>query len=619
MQGELDLFTRIKRLLIGRPLKNDEAFYQRLPKWKALAIFSSDALSSVSYGPEQIAVVLALSGFITYGYYLYSLIPIIVLLAIVTISYAQVARANPGGGGSYSVARENLGEKPALVAGAALFTDYILTVAVSITTGTAALISAFPFIGEYKLFLDLAVLFCVLTIINLRGVSESAKFFVLPTYLFVGGILALIVMGVFQALTGTDPVFAEASMQKQPMDMMIFFLILRAFANGCSSMTGLEAIANGVPMFKKPEYKNAIHTTYYMSGLLAIMLLGISFLMLHYHIMPEYNVTMISQIAERIVGRGYFYYFFQLVTMLILFLAANTAYNGLPPLLSIIAKDGYLPRYLGQRGERLSFSNGILLLSLATALLLIIFDGDVEHLISLYAIGVFLSFTIAQSGMVVHWLHNKSKCWQWRVFVNALGAFITGIIVLIIIVTKFFYGAWIILIFIPVVVYCFKKIKTHYTGMGRELALKPGEKFSYISSPIMKNYVILPISYPTRSVIEAMRYARKIGDEVIAVHIATDDKNADYVKKVWHVQDPEISIVTIQSPYRMVIQPLLDFVKKVAASKRPEDYITVLIPEIQTTKWWHKLLHNQTGLILRTLLIFKENVIVVTIPFRVKG
>nr|WP_231037489.1 APC family permease [Pectinatus frisingensis] len=612
------VFSRIRRLLIGRPLKNEEALYQRLPKWKALAIFSSDALSSVSYGPEQIAVVLALSGMVTYGYYLYSLIPIVILLAVVTISYTQVARANPGGGGSYSVARENLGEGPALVAGAALFTDYVLTVAVSITSGTAALTSAFPFLGDYKIALDLFVLFGVLTIINLRGVSESAKFFVLPTYLFVGSMLAIILVGVVQALTGTAPVVPEVSMQRQPMNMMIFFLILRAFANGCSSMTGLEAIANGVPMFKEPAYKNAIHTTYYMSGLLATMMVGISFLVLHYHVMPNPDITMLSQIAEMTVGRGYFYYFFQLATMLILFLAANTAYNGLPPLMSIIAKDGYLPRYLGQRGERLNFSNGIILLSLATAVLLIAFNGNTEHLISLYAIGVFLSFTIAQSGMVVYWSRNKIQHWHWRAAINAFGAVITGIVVVIIAVTKFFYGAWIVLIFIPATIYCFKKINSHYTEMGKELALKPGEKFRYISSPIAKNYVILPISYPTRSVIEAMRYARKIGDEVIAVHIAADEQNAEYVKKVWHIQDPEIGIVTIKSPYRMVIQPLLDFIKKVLVDKNPEDYVTVLIPEVQTNKWWHRLLHNQTGLILRTLLIHKENVIVVTVPFRLK-
>ncbi len=612
------MFSRMKRLLIGRPLKNEEAFSQRLPKWKALAIFSSDALSSVSYGPEQIAVVLALSGFLTYGYYLYSLIPIIVLLGIVTVSYAQVTRANPGGGGSYSVAKGNLGEKPALVAGAALFTDYILTVAVSITSGTAALTSAFPFLGEYKIALDLFVLFAVLTIINLRGVSDSANFFVLPTYLFVGGLLIIIAVGIFQAVNGTVPVIPEASTQRQPMDMMVFFLILRAFANGCSSMTGVEAIANGVPMFKKPEYKNAIHTTFYMSGLLAVMLLGISFLILHYHIIPDPDVTALSQIAEKTMGRGWFYYYFQIATMLILFLAANTSYNGLPPLMSIISRDGYLPRYLGQRGERLSFSNGIVLLSVATAILLLVFDGNVEHLISLYAIGVFLSFTIAQSGMVVYWSKNKGPHWHLRAAINTCGAVITGIVVIIIAVTKFFYGAWIILIFIPATVFCFKKIKKHYMELAKALTLDPGEEFKYISTPIAKNYVVMPISYPTRSVMEAMRYARKIGDEVIAVHIATDTKSAEYVKNVWRMQDPDIEIVTIQSPYRMVIQPLLDFVKRVLADKNPEDYVTVLIPEVQTTKWWHRLLHNQTGLILRTLLILKENVIVVTIPFRMK-
>lgn len=611
------MFRRIKRLIIGKPLKNEEIFSQKLPKWKALAIFSSDALSSVSYGPEQIAIVLALSGMVTYGYYLYAFLPVIALLVIVAISYSQVASVSQDGGGSYSVAKNNLGTTPSLVAGAALFFGYVLTVSVSISTGTAALVSAFPALAVHKLALDLFVLFAVLTLINLRGVGDSAAFFVYPTYLFIIGIFIVIGIGVYQTFAGTEPVINPASSQTEPMNSLIFFLILRAFANGCSSMTGLEAIANGVPMFKKPEVKNAVYTTYYMAVLLCLMLIGISFLVLHYHVMPNNDVTMLSQISEHIMGRGYFYYAFQVITMLILFFAANTSYNGLPQLLSMIAKDGYLPRYLGQRGERLSYSNGIMILSLAAAFMLILFNGNIEYMISLYAAGVFISFTISQTGMVVHWFHHKERFWQLRAFVNAVGALITLTIIIIIAITKFFYGAWMVFVFLPVIVYGFKKINAHYKELGKQLALAPGEKFRYISTPIAKNIVVLPISYPTRSVVEAMRYAKKIGDEVIAVHIAENEDSAQAVKKVWHVQDPQISITTIESPYRMVIQPLLNFVKKVVADKAPEDYVTVLIPEIQTNRWWHRLLHNQTGLIIRAALVFTTDVIVTTIPFKI--
>lgn len=604
-------------MLIGRPLHNREALGERLPKWKALAIFSSDALSSVGYGPEQIALVLAISGFVAYGYYPYAFLTVLILLAIVTASYTQVTRANPGGGGSYSVAKKNLGEHPSLVAGAALFADYVLTVAVSICAGTQALVSAFPALQGQEVNIDLVVLFGILTLINLRGIRESAHVFVFPTYLFVLGMLGLIISGIYQALTGPGPLFPPAALARQELDWMMLALVLRAFANGCSSMTGLEAISNGVPMFKRPEHENAIKTTYWMSGLLAIMLTGISFLLLHYHVMPIPHVTMLSQIAEQTVGRGWFYYYIQMVTMLILFLAANTAYNGLPPLLSLLAQDGYMPRYLGMRGERLSFSNGIVLLSLVAGLLIVGFDGDVEHLISLYAIGVFLSFTIAQSGMVVHWWRERSRNWGRRALINGFGAIITGIVVVVIAVSKFFAGAWIVLIFIPVMMFIFKKIKRHYLDMAEQLHL-PLEEGPYQAKPLGTHYVIVPVASPTRVVAETMRYAKKIGDEVIALHIATDKEAIPTVEEKWRQWNPEVNLVTVYSPYRLVIQPLLQYVEKLTRRKQPEDYITVVIPEFETRKWWHRLLHNQTGLVLRTLLIFNKNVVVATLPFHLQ-
>ncbi len=588
-----------------------------MPKWKALAIFSSDALSSVGYGPEQIALVLAISGLVAYGYYPYAFFTVLILLAIVTASYTQVTRANPGGGGSYSVAKKNLGEYPSLVAGAALFADYVLTVAVSICAGTQALVSAFPALQGLEVSIDLVVLFGILTLINLRGIRESAHVFVFPTYLFVLGMMGLIITGVYQAFTGPGPIFPPASLARQELDWMMLALVLRAFANGCSSMTGLEAISNGVPMFKRSEHENAIKTTYWMSGLLAIMLTGISFLLLHYHVMPIPHVTMLSQIAEETVGRGWFYYYIQMVTMLILFLAANTAYNGLPPLLSLLAQDGYMPRYLGMRGERLSFSNGILLLSLVAGLLIVGFDGDVEHLISLYAIGVFLSFTIAQSGMVVHWWRERGRNWGRRALLNGFGAIITGIVVIVIAVSKFFSGAWIVLIFIPAMMIIFKKIKRHYLDMAEQLNL-PLEEGPYQAKPMGTHYVIVPVASPTRVVAETMRYAKKIGDEVIALHIATDKEAIPAMEEKWRQWNPEVNLVTVYSPYRLVIQPLLQYVEKLTRRKQPEDYITVVIPEFETRKWWHRLLHNQTGLVLRTLLIFNKNVVVATLSFHLQ-
>ncbi len=464
----------LRRLLIGRPLHNQEMVHEKMPKWKALAIFSSDALSSVAYGPEQIMLILALPGMMAYGFIGPVSIAILVLLAIVTLSYVQVAKANPGGGGSYSVAIHNLGEWPALTAAAALFADYTLTVAVSVSAGTAAIISAFPELSAHEISIDLFVLFFILMLVNLRGVRESSSAFVIPTYAFIMGIFILIGAGIWQSLSGLGPTIPPESLERQ-LNFPVFYLLLRAFANGCSSMTGLEAISNGVPMFKEPEVKNSAKTTYWMSLILGVMFLGISYLLMHFHILPLDDVTALSQIAEKTFGRGFFYYYIQITTMLVLYLAANTSFNGLPPLLSILAKDGYMPRYLGTRGERLSFSNGIILLSIVAGLLIVIFNGNTEDLISLYAIGVFLSFTIAQSGMVVHWKHEQDSGWIVRAILNAFGAIITGIVVLIILVTKFFYGAWMVIVFIPIMMFVFKKIRHHYNDMAEQLHLPSNE------------------------------------------------------------------------------------------------------------------------------------------------
>lgn len=612
------MMRELRRVLIGRPLHNRELAHERLPKWKALSIFSSDALSSVAYGPEQIMLTLALPGLIAYGYMAPVAISILVLLAIVTLSYAQVAKANPGGGGAYAIAKQNLGERPALIAAGSVFADYILTAAVSVSAGTAAIISAFPELSGWEVPIDVIVLFGVLMLVNLRGVRESSNAFVLPTYAFLAGILVLLFVGLYRM--SQAPYFIPPdSLARQQLDWSMLFLALRAFANGCSSMTGIEAIADSVPMFKSPESRNAAVTTYWMAGILGFMFLGISALILHHHILPVLEVTALSQLAEQIFGRTPVYFYIQITTMLVLYLAANTAYNGLPVLLSIIARDGYMPRYLAQRGERLTFSNGIILLTIIAALLIVVYGGKIENLIALYAIGVFISFTIAQVSMVVHWRREKGKGWQLRALLNGLGAAATGIVVAVITVTKFVYGAWMVLVFIPIMVTIFKRIRRHYNTMAEQLHL-PEECYAEGSAhfPQGKHLVIVPVASPTRIVYETIKYAKLIGDNIIAVHVASDDESEQRVRQKWQCWDPGVQLVVLRSPYRLLMRPLINFIEKKQREKGPDDFITVVIPEFETKKWWHRLLHNQTGWFLHTTLVLKENIAVTTVPFHLK-
>lgn len=610
--------VNLRRLIIGRPLRTEEGGHERLPKWKALSIFSSDALSSVGYGPEQIIVTLAIPGMIAYGYFGVATIAVMALLAIVTLSYVQVARANPGGGGSYSIALQNLGETPALIAAASLVADYVLTVAVSVSSGTEALVSAFPSLIGMEVTIDLVVLFIILTIVNLRGVRESSNIFVWPTYFFVLGILCMIGTGIYNALTSAGPIIPAESFAKQELNWTILALALRAFSNGCSSMTGIEAISNGIPMFKEPSVKNAIKTTYSMAVLLGIMIAGISFLFMHYHLLPIENITMLSQLAEEVFGRGWGYYYIQLTTMLILYLAANTAYNGLPPLLSIMARDSYVPRYLGEKGQRLGYSKGILFLSLISAALIIIFNGDVGHLISLYAIGVFLSFTIAQSSLVVKWVREKEQGWIYRTALNSFGAIVTGIVVIVIGTTKFTHGAWIVMFFIPAMIYIFKKIHKHYITTAEQLRITPEEFMNRLEVTNPKALIIVPIAGITKIVAETIRYSKSVGGDVRLLYIYTDEEECRKFEEKWERLGLDIPVDVMYSPYRSIIQPILSYVSELEMQKSIYDYITIVIPEFETAKWWHRLLHNQTGWILRTLLILRENIIVSTLPYHFK-
>jgi amino acid transporter len=610
------LISIARRFLIGKPLHNKEMMHERLPKWKALSIFSSDALSSVAYGPEQALLVLvAAQGVVAYGYLSPIIIAVSILLLIVALSYVQVSRANPGGGGAYAVAKKNIGELPALVAAGAVFADYVLTAAVSVAAGTAAIVSAFPTLAGKEVGIDLAVLFFILMLVNLRGMRESSNMFVYPTYAFLLGMIALIVTGIYQAVTQDAALVPAVSLERQPLNMAMLYIVLRAFANGCSSMTGVEAIADSVPLFQKPEAKNAIITTYWMAGILVVMLGGVTFMMMHFHIIPILEVTALSQLAEHVFGRSFLYYYIQITTMVVLYLAANTAYNGLPVLLSIVARDGYLPRYLSSRGERLTFSNGIIVITLSAAVLIVVFGGHLDHLIALYAIGVFISFTIAQCSMVVHWKREKGTGWLIRGFVNGVGAVATGLVVIIITMTKFSHGAWAVLVFIPVMVFVFKKIRSHYDDMAEQLHLPLESKTQDDDNMVVRNYVIVPISSPTRVVYESLKFAKTLSKDIIVLHIAKDEESAAKVQAKWQEWNPGMDLEIIQSPYRLTIQPLLDYVEELKKKKNPQDYITVVIPEFETRKWWHRLLHNQTGWLLHAMLVIKENVSVTTIPY----
>ncbi|MGB9803742.1 APC family permease [Desulfofundulus sp.] len=612
------MLRTLKRLLIGAPLPNQSLVREKLPVWKALAIFSSDALSSVAYGPEQIIAVLTAAGAALYGFTGPIAVAILCLLVIVSISYAQVARANPGGGGSYSVAKKNLGETVALIAAASLFIDYTLTVAVSISSGTDAIISAFPVLVPYRTAIDLGVLFGLLMLINLRGVRESSTVFVFPTYAFIFGILILVAVGTCMALAGKGAVLPPASM-KFAWNGLALFAILRAFASGCSSMTGVEAISNGVTMFQPPEVENARQTTYIMALILGVMFGGITFLYMRYHLLPQANQTMLSQLAFAVMGHTWGYYYIQITTMLILYLAANTAYNGLPPLLSLLARDGYMPRYLAARGDRLVFSNGIVLLSIIAAMFIIAYYGNTGHLISLYALGVFLSFTIAQTGMVIHWRREKGTGWQIRALINGIGAVTTAIVVAIIAITKFLYGAWLVAVAIPLLIAMFRKIYRHYQDMREQLRL-PRESYGGGSRrrPAGRNLVVVPVAGVNRVVENTLAYARLISPEVIALYVGVDEESSREVREKWERWDPGVELVVRYSPYRTILEPIIDFVNQLRKKCQPGDFITILIPEFETRRWWHRLLHNQTGWFLRTYFIFHQDVVVSVVPFHLR-
>jgi amino acid transporter len=618
--------------LIGRPLATADAPHQTIGKLIGLAVFSSDALSSVAYGPQEMMTVLIAAGVGALPLALPISIAIVILLAILTFSYEQTIHAYPGGGGAYIVARDNFGEAPAQVAGAALLTDYILTVAVSVSSGVAQITSALPALDLYRVEIAVAMILLIM-VINLRGVKESGFTFAIPTYFFLGMMYLTVLIGLVRYSTGTlGLVINPPATNVDITQPLTIFLILRAFANGTTSLTGVEAISNGITAFKEPRTTNAGRTLMWMSGILATLLLGVTFLAIHIHAIPSETETVISQIARTIYnGRGTFYIATMIGTTVILIMAANTAFADFPRLGAIAAGDGFLPHQLAYRGSRLVYSTGITALALIACGLVIFFKASVTNLIPLYAIGVFLSFTLSQAGMARRWKKSGHLApgveiqepgsvlrhdpgWNYKMIVNGIGAVCTFIVMIIFAVFKFSEGAWIILLLIPLLVAFFFAIHHHYRGLARQLSLEN----TYSTGTFTRNRVIMPISSVHKGTLLALRYARSLSDDVTAVHISIDPNEASKVEAKWEIWGEDVRLVILDSPYRLFLEPLLDYIAMIDAKRKPGEMITIVVPQFVPKHWWTRFLHTRTADALRKVLLSHGNIVISEVPYQVK-
>jgi amino acid transporter len=612
----------LKRLVVGRPLATTQMEEQRLPKTIALAVFSSDALSSTAYATEEILFVVAVGGS-SLALGLSKLVPIsivvAVLLAIVITSYRQVIFAYPGGGGAYAVSKDNLGEMPALVAGASLMVDYVLTVAVSISAGVAAIISipAFADLAPYRVELGIGLI-VLITLMNMRGIKESGRVFAIPTYLYMFIFSGLVIYGLFRSFFGDlgtvpyDPHLAETT--KEVGGTLSLFLLFKGFSSGAVALTGVEAISNGVPAFRRPEAKNAATTLVWMGALLGTMFFGISVLAHRLEPYPSHDRTVIAQLGLQVFGNGFFFVFLQFATAAILVLAANTAYNGFPSLSSIIAGDGYLPRQLQNRGDRLVFSNGIAMLAGAAALLLVAFGGLTNALIPLYAVGVFTSFTLSQTGMVRHHLRVRQPHWKRGVVVNSAGAVATLVVLLVVGVTKFTSGAWVPIVVIPGIVLLFKGIKRHYTSVNESLQVPPGYK-----PPIRRLTVVVLAEQVDAGVLDALAYGTSIApDHFVAATVVADDDRAQRMEKDWSEFGIRVPLEILRSARGEFTASVLSYIDDVQR-RWPNAIVNVIIPELYVEHWWQHLLHNQSALVLKGRLLFRHHrgVVVTSIPYHV--
>jgi amino acid transporter len=585
----------ICRALVGLPLPSAHAVHERLSNVQALAVLSSDALSSVAYATEEILLVLVLAGTGAVGLAWPIGLAIAVLLIIVAVSYYQTVHAYPTGGGAYIVARENLGTNPSLVAGAALLVDYVLTVAVSISAGVAAVTSAVEPLYPWRVPLALLAVAFV-TVVNLRGVRESGRIFAVPTYLFIGTIFLLIVVGLLRWLFGAPAQLPRPPVRAAAQGLTIF-LILRAFASGCTALTGVEAISDGVPVFRRPEAENAGRTLLWMAAILVVMFLGITFLAREYAILPREGDTVVSQLSRVAFGTGPLYYAVQTATALILLLAANTSFSDFPRLAMWMARDRFLPRQLANLGDRLVYANGIIVLGALASFLIIAFRADTHALIPLYAVGVFIAFTLSQSGMVRRWLRVRETGWRTSAAINGVGAVATGGVLVIIAATKFVHGAWAVLFLIATAVWVFKRIRRHYDATAEQLSLS-----LEWPSPVQRHTVIVPVAGLHRGVVKAVWYAASLGGDLRVVTVEIDAEETARLRQRWNDFLPDIPLEVLASPYRSVVSPLVDYLDRFIQNRG--DYVTVVVPEFVPSRWWHHLLHNQTAWLLRMALLY---------------
>jgi amino acid transporter len=668
------MWKSLKRTLVGNPISSEQAQHERLNKKTALAVFSSDALSSVAYSTEAILLVLLAAGSLAIGYLVPIVIGITLLLAILTLSYRQTIHAYPSGGGAYIVAKDNLGTQPGLVAGASLLVDYILTVAVSVSAGVAAITSAaqgtrLDFLHEHRVALCIVIVILI-ALINLRGVRESGAIFAGPTYLFILSMLALIAVGFFRYYTRGQTMLtppAEQVYYDQSVGTLahsglnggaLLWLLMRAFAAGCTALTGVEAISNGIPAFRKPESKNAAATLTWMALVMTTLILGTGFLAYKLNAHPVGSEeTLVSAMARHTFGSGVFYYFIQAATAAILVLAANTSFADFPRLASLLAADRYLPRQFANRGDRLVFSNGVVILAVLAVVLIVIFKGQEQAMLPLYAVGVFLSFTLSQSGMVVHWLRerkseeskarilkqeeeeslhrtadpsaatharerlralerDKGGNWLMSTLVNGAGAAITFVVLIVLTVTKFTHGAWAVILLIPLLVMMFRAISRHYKMVAAQLALDKAKTVR----PHMKHRVIIPVSGIHRGVLPALDYARSLsanGHEITAVYVEINPENTAEVRRQWEVWGNGVPLKIIASPFRSITTPLINFINE--ESERHKDSITtIVLPEFVPRAWWQQLLHNQTALLIKGKLLFSRNLVVTSVPHHLR-
>jgi amino acid transporter len=592
-------------MILGRPLATAAEKHERLGKVSGLAVFASDALSSVAYGTEEIMLVLVAAGTAAIVYSFPIMIGIVVLVGIVAASYWQTIHAYPSGGGSYIVAKDNLGTLPGLVAGAALLIDYVLTVAVSTAAGVAAVTSAFPALFAWR------VLICVVTVIavtvaNLRGVRESGNLFTIPTYWFIVSLGALLLAGAYRILTGTVQPYPVEELKVT--EAIGAFLLLRAFSSGCATLTGIEAVSNGIPAFRPPESKNASITLVWMASILGATSLGMAYLAHLYHVTPKEAETVVSLLARATMGEGILYYNLQTATAIILFLAVNTSFQDFPRLSSILARDGFMPRQMANRGDRLVFSNGILILAGFSIVLLVAFQGSTHALIPLYAVGVFLSFTLSQAGMVRHWLKEERPA-SHHIALNALGAVTTGVVTVVIAVSKFTHGAWMVIVLIPLIVLGLLRINRHYQKVGEQLTLAGARR-----PRIGKNPVVVLVAGLHRGTVEALEYARSISPNVTALTVDLDPTQTTKLRLKWTEWEPDIPLVVLESPYRSILRPLLEYIDRM--EKQGEGrYLTVVVPEFIPSRWWQHFLHNQTALMVKAALLFRPGKVSVSVPY----